>query len=101
MPSILFSIPVTNTILTYGDYEGQKLPALMVQKVRGMETHRTVQSVEFNGLFPKNIFDLPPEIKTLLEEEAALDARDMDASPDSEDLEADWPEDSGPTADER
>lgn len=81
MPSVFSSIPVTNTIISYRDFEGHRLPSLMVQKVRDMETHRTIQSVEVNGVFPEDIFGLPPEIKTLLDEAAALDANDLDVTP--------------------
>jgi hypothetical protein len=74
MPGVFQSIPVKNTILGYKDFKGQKLPSLMIQKVRDMEIRRTVQTIELNGVLPTGIFDLPPEIKVLLQERAALDA---------------------------
>ncbi|MCP4452985.1 MAG: hypothetical protein GY809_16100, partial [Planctomycetes bacterium] len=85
MPSMFQPIPVTNTIMAYKTFDGQQMPALLVQKVRGMETHRTVRSVELNGVLPKGIFDLPEEIKALVQERAALDANDVDpgSSPES------------------
>jgi hypothetical protein len=79
MPSVFQPIPVTNTIVSYKIFEGQHMPALLVQRVRGMETHRTVQSVELNGVLPKGIFDLPKEIKVLVEEQAAQDANEVNA----------------------
>lgn len=82
MPSVFQPIPVTNTIVAYKDFEGQKMPSLKVQKVRDMETHRTVESVELNGKLPEGIFDLPQEIKALIEEQAALDANEV--SPQSD-----------------
>ncbi len=87
MPSVFQPVPVTNTIMAYKTFDGQQMPALQVQKVRGMETHRTVQSVELNGVLPKGIFDLPEEIKALVQERAALEAHevDSDSSPESED----------------
>ncbi len=74
MPSTFQPVQVTNTIMTYKDFEGQKTPSQLVQKVRGMETHRTVESVELNGQLPKGIFDLPDEIRSLLKEQKAWDA---------------------------
>jgi hypothetical protein len=74
MPNVFQPLQVTNTIITYKDFEGQKTPSQMVQKVRGMETHRTVRSVKLNGQFPKDIFDLPDEIKTLIKEQETWDA---------------------------
>jgi hypothetical protein len=76
MPNIFQPIRVTNTIVTYKDIEGHKTPSQMVQKVRGMETHRTVQTVELNGQLPKGIFDLPDDIKTLIKEQGTWDANE-------------------------
>ena len=80
MPSVFQPIPVTNTIMAYRQFDGQQLPAVMVQKVRGMETHRTVQSVELNGKLPEGIFELPKEIKALIREQAAEDVDETDAA---------------------
>jgi len=88
MPSVFQTIPVTNTIMAYNDVKGQQIPSLMVQKVRGMETHRTVQSVELNGVLPKGIFDLPQEIRTLLQEQAAQDANDAGHPPPPDSVKA-------------
>lgn len=76
MPDVFEPTQVTNTIMAYKEFNGQQIPAVMVQQVRGMETLRTIQSVEFNGEFPEGIFELPQEIKTLLKEQAAQDAND-------------------------
>ena len=82
MPSVFQPIPVTNTIMAYKDFDGQKMPSLKVQKVRDMETHRTVESIELNGKLPEGIFDLPQEIKALIKEQAALDANEVSAQSD-------------------
>ncbi len=76
MPNVFQPIQVANTIMTYKDFQGQNIPTLMIQKVRGMETHRTVHTVELNGQLPKGIFDLPNEIKTLIKEQEAWDANE-------------------------
>jgi hypothetical protein len=76
IPDVFEPTHVTNTIMAYKEVNGQRVPAVMVQKVRGMETHRTIQNVEFNGELPEGIFDLPEEIRTLLKEQAAWDAND-------------------------
>ncbi|MCF7975723.1 MAG: hypothetical protein K9N55_18035 [Phycisphaerae bacterium] len=77
IPDVFEPTHVTNTIMAYKEFNGHRIPSLMVQKVRGMETHRIIQSVEFNGKLPEGIFDLPQEIKALLREQAALDANEM------------------------
>ncbi len=88
VPNVFRPIPVTNTTITYKTVEGQRIPALLVQKVRGMETHRTIQSVKLNGALPKGIFDLPEEIMILAQEEAALAAKEADAASTRDSTEA-------------
>jgi hypothetical protein len=88
IPNVFRPIPVTSTTMTYKTINGHRIPGMLVQTVRGMETHRTVQSVELNGVLPEGIFDLPEEIKILVAEEAALDANDVNAARDPEVLES-------------
>jgi len=77
LPNIFEPVHVTNTIMGYNDIQGQHIPAVMVQKVSGMETHRTIQSIELNGELPEDIFGLPQVIKMLVKERTALDANEM------------------------
>ena len=83
MPGVFQATPIKNTIMGYKDFNGQKLPSLMIQKVRDMEIYKTVQSIDLNGVLPEGIFDLPPEIKALVQARVALDAKNASAQLES------------------
>lgn len=74
MPSTFQQTRVTNTTVSYKDQNGHKVPYHMIQTVRGMETHRYIDHVEFNCELPKGIFQLPVEIMQLVKEQEAYDA---------------------------
>ena len=51
----------------YKEVDGVMLPHHSVEKVMHLETHVTITGCKHNVELPKDRFDLPPEIKTLLE----------------------------------
>ena len=78
LPTAFENIKVSNKTLSYKTIQGQKVPYHMVQTVRGMETHRFIDHIEFNGDFGKDRFNLPQEIKALVDQEQAQNTNDTD-----------------------
>jgi hypothetical protein len=60
---------VVNAVKEYKTMNGLCVPYLNVEQVQGTVTHRRTESIEFNVEMPDGIFDLPEDVKALLEEE--------------------------------
>jgi hypothetical protein len=63
-------LPMEVSIADYKEFDGVLMPTKLTQKVAGQELTMTVQSVKVNQEIPPDRFELPAEIKTLLNKPA-------------------------------
>ena len=59
-------VPVDATVSDYRAESGILMPHILKQSIAGQQLSFTFASIRFNVAIPKDRFDLPPEIKTLL-----------------------------------
>jgi len=62
------SVPVTTTLGEYKPFEGVLTATMSHQKMMGLESVMTINSVSFDPVDPK-IFDLPPQIAALVKQQ--------------------------------
>jgi hypothetical protein len=64
-------LPMEVSITDYKDFEGVRMPTKLIQKVAGQEFTMTIQSVKVNPEIPPDRFELPAEVKAVLNKPAA------------------------------
>jgi len=77
-------IKVKTLIDEYKDFDGRKVAVKTTQKVMGAEQVFTIESIEFDTV-PKETFELPVEIKTLVKAESEKQGQDQGDESDEND----------------